>query len=232
MLKAILLDFNGVIINDEVIHQELIVDLLLQENLRPAATDYQQCCLGRSDRACLRDLLAQRGRMVDDDYLDRLIARKAQAYQQHLDRLPEIPIYPGLEPFLIQLQSKGLWLGLVTGALRREAENILHRAQLAGYFQVVVGGDETLQSKPHPEGYLLAVDRLNQRYPDAEIAPYQCLAIEDTLAGITAAKRAGMQVVGIAHTYPFHFMQRQANWAIDNFHDLEVDRIERCFALI
>jgi HAD superfamily hydrolase (TIGR01509 family) len=232
MLKAILLDFNGVIIDDEIVHQELIADILLQENLRPTARDYQQCCLGRNDRACLRDLLSQRGRIVGDDYLDRLIARKAIAYQQYIERLPQLPIYPGLEAFLIHLQSKGLWIGLVTGALRQEAEGILQKARLAGYFQVLVGGDEISQSKPDPEGYLLAVDRLNQLYPQAAIAPSQCLAIEDTPAGIAAAKRAGMQVVGIAHTYPFHFMQRQANWAIDHFHDLEIDRIERRFALV
>lgn len=232
MLKAVLFDFNGVIINDEAIHRELIEDLLLQENLPPIAKDYNQCCLGRSDRACLRELLARRGRAVSEDYLSKLIARKAQAYRQHLASLEQIPLYPGLEPLLIQLQSKALYLGLVTGSLRAEAEAILQQVNLAHYFQVIVGGDEINQSKPEPEGYLLAVERLNHRFPEVAIAPKDCLVIEDTLAGITAGKRAGMQVVGVAHSYPFHFMQRQANWAIDDFFELDLERVEQAFAPI
>ncbi len=62
MLKAILLDFNGVIINDEAIHQELIDEILLGENLRPAGAEYAEFCLGRSDYTGLRDILAHRGR--------------------------------------------------------------------------------------------------------------------------------------------------------------------------
>ena len=230
MLKAVLFDFNGVIINDEAIHQALIEDLLLQENLRPTAQDYQQCCLGRSDRACLRDLLQRRGRYVTEKDLDRLIALKASAYQQRLADLEEIPIYPGISPFLAHLQTKCLLIGLVTGALRAEAEAILQQVKLASYFQVIVGGDEIAGSKPDPEGYLLAVDRLNQGFPENAIATSDCLVIEDTPAGMTAAKRAGMKVVGIAHTYPFHFMQRQAHWAIDDFADLELERVEKSFA--
>lgn len=232
MLKAVLFDFNGVIVNDEAIHRELIEDLLLQENLPPVTKDYVQCCLGRSDRACLRDLLTGRGRAVSEDYLSKLITKKAQAYRHRLACLDQIPLYPGLEPFLVELQSKALYLGLVTGALRAEAEAILGQVNLIDYFPVIVGGDEIEHSKPDPEGYLRAVERLNQQWPTAAIAPENCLVIEDTLAGITAAKRAGMQVVGVAHSFPFHFMQRQAHWAIDGFSQLDLDRVEKTFALL
>jgi beta-phosphoglucomutase-like phosphatase (HAD superfamily) len=64
------------------------------------------------------------------------------------------------------------------------------------------------------------------------LQPWECLVIEDTFVGCEAAKRAGMQVVGIAHTYPFHFMQRVSNWAIDNFSQLDIDRVEETFSQI
>jgi beta-phosphoglucomutase-like phosphatase (HAD superfamily) len=64
------------------------------------------------------------------------------------------------------------------------------------------------------------------------LQPQECLVIEDTFVGCEAAKRAGMQVVGIAHTYPFHFMQRVSNWAIDNFSQLDLDRVEETFSQI
>jgi beta-phosphoglucomutase len=55
------------------------------------------------------------------------------------------------------------------------------------------------------------------------------MAIEDTFAGLTALKRAGIQAVAIANTYPFHMLQRRANWTIDRFEDLEFDRVNAYF---
>jgi beta-phosphoglucomutase-like phosphatase (HAD superfamily) len=52
-LKAVLFDFNGVIVKDEPIHQQLIEEIMLAENLRPSLQEYREICLGRSDRACI-----------------------------------------------------------------------------------------------------------------------------------------------------------------------------------
>ncbi|MDX2212784.1 MAG: HAD family phosphatase [Oculatellaceae cyanobacterium bins.114] len=230
MLKAVLFDFNGIIINDEPLHQKLIDQLLIEENLRPKPEEYWQTCVGRSDRACLTDLLTQRGRVVTDKYLNDLIARKSRAYQQQLQAIDKLPIYPGLTDLIFQLRSSQIKMAVVSGAVRAEIELVLERSQLAQHFSVIVAGDEITQSKPEPEGYLLAVKRLNQQFPDLLLQPNECLAIEDTFAGIEAAKRAGIQVVGVANTYPFHMMQRQANWAVDYLMELELDRIRDRFS--
>ena len=102
-LKAVLFDFNGVIINDESIHQQLVEEILLQENLRPSSDEYREVCLGRSDRVCLTELLKRRGRFVTESYLTQLISRKAQAYQHKLEMLEKLPIYPGLEDVIFQI---------------------------------------------------------------------------------------------------------------------------------
>ncbi|MGK7932956.1 MAG: HAD family hydrolase [Microcystaceae cyanobacterium] len=226
MLKAILLDFNGIIINDEAIHQALIDELLLGENLRPSGQEFSEFCLGRSDRTCLRDILAHRGRVVTDEYIDKLIEKKAQAYEKRLETLEKLPIYDGVATFLEKISLKDLKIGLVTGALASEVQFILNRSNLARYFEVIVAGDGVQMGKPRPDCYLLAVERFNRLDFNLQLEPSNCLAIEDTPAGIKAAKRAGMQVVGVANTYPLHFMQRFANWAIDSLSELEWDRIE------
>jgi beta-phosphoglucomutase len=228
-LKAVLFDFNGVIINDELIHAELVSEILLGENLRVSSEDYQEACLGRSDRACFRQILAARGRFADDKALTQLIARKAQAYQQRLETLETLPIYP-VEDFLVTLQQAGIAIALVTGALRSEVESILERAQLASYFHCIVAGDDITSSKPDPYGYLLAVERLSRAFPGLNLAPEHCLVIEDTFAGIEAAKKAGMQVVGVANTYPFHLLQRCCNWTVDCLADLELERVQAVFS--
>lgn len=226
-LKAILFDFNGVIINDESIHEELIDDLLLGENLRPEVSEYKDLCLGKSDRACLKDILFHRGRVVTDDYLTKLIEAKTQAYQQKLEQLANLPIYPGIEAFLDLIKTQELAIGLVSGALREEIELVLQKANLADYFSVIIAGDDLKASKPEPDSYLMAVDRLNQSLSNLNLNPAECLAIEDTPAGIEAAKKAGMQVVGIANTYPLHMLQRQADWTVDHFNEIEIDRVKQ-----
>ena len=235
-LKAVLFDFNGVIINDELIHEQLIEQILIEENLRPKLGEFQKFCLGRSDRASLTDLLNHRGRVVTETYLQQLIQCKAKAYQQHLENLEKLPLYPGLEDFIFKLRARcvfegdSLKLAVVSGAIRCEVELVLNRANLAKYFTVIVAGDETTISKPEPDSYLLAVERLNQQYSGLNLQPCECLAIEDTLAGIQAAKRAGIKVVGVANTYQFHMLQRKANWTVDYLCDLEIDRVHQIYS--
>jgi beta-phosphoglucomutase len=226
-LKAIFLDFNGVIINDEPIHKELIDEIILAENLRPQEDEFKELCLGRSDRACLQDILVRRGRFVSDSYLDKLIRAKTLSYQQKIVSLENIPIYPEIPIFLSQVKERGLLIGLVSGALLSEVELILSKSNLLGYFDVIVAGDEIQASKPAPEGYLMAIERMNVKYSSINLKPFNCLAIEDTPAGIQAAKSAGIQVIGITNTYPMHMLQRLSNWTLDYLEDLEFDRLDR-----
>jgi beta-phosphoglucomutase len=242
MLKAVLLDFNGVVINDEAIHRQLMDELLLSENLRPLTpAEYQQFCLGRSDRACLTGLFDHRGRGLTEAYLQKLIDRKAEQYHYKLVALETLPIYEGVPAFLERLQLHRLAIALVTGAVRSEVEYILERSGLRPYFPVIVAGDDLAASKPQPDGYLTAIAHLNEYRiatqddqailaDNTDLLPKECLAIEDTFAGIEAAKAAGVPVVGIAHTYPYHFMQRRANWAIDRFDELDLDRLQVIFS--
>lgn len=229
MLKAVLFDFNGVIINDEPLHQKLLDKILVEENLRPKPEEYWELCVGRSDRACLRDLLERRGRVPTDDYLDGLIERKSRYYLAELSAIEKLPSYAGIEDILFQIRAAHLVTAVVSGALRAEIDLVLQRLNLTQAFSTVIAGDDISASKPDPEGYLKAVAALNTQHPDLQLEPQHCLVIEDTPAGIEAAKNAGMQVVGVANTYPFHMIQRQANWTVDYLTDLELERVQQVF---
>ncbi|WP_239033338.1 HAD family hydrolase [Leptothermofonsia sichuanensis] len=229
-LKAVLFDFNGVIIHDEPIHEKLLNQLLIEENMRPKPGEFRQVCLGRSDRACLTELFNRRGRIIHDALLDELIARKARLYAQELATLDKLPLYPGLDDFIFHLRAAKVKLAVVSGAIRSEIELVLKRAELNEFFSVIVSGDEGIPSKPEPAIYLKAIERLNQQFPDLNLKPQESLAIEDTFAGIEAAKRAGIPVVGVANSYPYHMLQRRANWTVDYISDLELDRVQQVFA--
>jgi HAD superfamily hydrolase (TIGR01509 family) len=229
-LKAVIFDFNGVIIKDEPIHEQLTEQLLIEENLTLKPGEYRKVCLGRSDRTCLQDLLATRGRVVSETYLTQLLKRKAQGYVQQLQNIENLPLYPGLESLLLQIRSHNLKIALVSGAIRQEIDLVLNHSNLAEYFEIVVTGDDITVSKPEPDSYLLVLERLNQEYPGLDFQAQECLVIEDTLAGIQAAKRAGMRVVGVANTYPFHMLQRCCNWTVDYLSELELEQIQEVFS--
>lgn len=228
-LRAVLFDFNGVIVDDEAIHARLISEILLSENLRPQADEYQQFCLGRSDRECLDNVLSRRGRYVNTAYLDKLLTQKSQAYQAELEKLETLPLFPDVSDLIKTLVNQDIKLGLVTGALRGEVEFILKRAGLWSDFTVVVTANEVSPGKPDPAGYVMAVNQLHDLFPDLDVSPSHCLVIEDTFMGIEAAKRAGLPVLGIAHTFPFHMLQRRCNWVIDRFAELDLAYVQAVF---
>ncbi|NJK67911.1 MAG: HAD family phosphatase [Microcoleus sp. CSU_2_2] len=231
-LKAVLLEFNGVIINDESIRERIVDRLMLEENLQLKRGEFREVCLGKSERACTVELLSRRGRFMTETYLDRLLIRKSQAYKAQIDTLEKLPIYPGLAEFLAKIRAIGLKIAIVSGAMRSDIEFVLNRVDLAANFELIVAGDDLMASKPEPDGYFLAVERLNQQYPDFNLQLRECLAVEDSFAGIEAAKKAGIQVVGVTHTYPFHMIQRQANWTVDYFADLELDRVQELCSIV
>lgn len=224
-LKAILFNFNGVIINDDFVHQQLVDDILLSENLSPSGGQYQQYYPGKSDRMGLKNLFSMRGRILDHQYLDSLLQKKAIAYQKMMDELEQLPIIDKVVEFILQTQTNHLPLAIVTGAVREEVEYILKRSNLRQYFPVIVGGNDVKECKPSAESYLLAVEKLNQLHPELFLQPSQCLAIEDTPIGIEAAKNAGIQVVVVANTYPLHMLQRQSNWCVDHLLELDLERV-------
>jgi beta-phosphoglucomutase len=221
-LQAVLFDFNGTIIDDEAIHHQLIDELLISENLRPTGKTYRQISLGKSDRVALLDILMEQGRAMDDRQLQEMLNRKSAAYQRRLSELTELPIYSDLIDCLDRLESAGLQLAIVTGATRADVEMVMTKTSLGKRFKTIVAAEDVPRGKPAPDGYLQAAQQLG-------VAPQECLAIEDTFPGILSAKAAHIPVIGIAHTYPFHMLQRRANWAVDCFADLEIQRIQATY---
>lgn len=229
-LQAVLFEINGVFLNDAAIQFALIDELLLGENLRPTDQIFQNQSLGKSDRRCLKEALSLRGRIVDDAYLDKLIAKKSPAYQQQLAALDPFPVAADILPFITALKLKNLLLGIVTGYNRPDTEFILGQLQLENAFDVIITADEVPQFKPSGEAYRAALHTLQAKYPNRELAAQNCLAIEDNFHGIQAAKSANIPVVGLARTYPFHMMQRCSNWCVDYLTELELERIDPSLA--
>jgi HAD superfamily hydrolase (TIGR01509 family) len=222
MLRAALLDFNGVLVNDEPIHLRLFQRLLAEEGFEGfTEAEYWQRYAGLDDRAALRALLERSGEVPDEPRLMRLIARKSSYYQEEIRR-QGYPFFPGAAAAVRALAGAGLHLGIVSGALRDEVVGALAQEGLGASFKVLITAEDVAASKPEPEGYRRGVAALNAAPPLPErlLHPHEVLAVEDTPAGLQAARAAGLTTLALAHTYPR--AQLRADLILDRIADLRV----------
>ena len=201
MLRALIFDFNGVIVNDEPLHLQLFQRVLTEEGIRLEAADYYEKYLGFDDRGCFEAALAEAGQEVSHGRIARLIARKAAYYQEEVRR-DGYPFFPGAIE-LVREAATRMPLVLVSGALRDEVVGALRQAGIEGAFKRLITAEDVERGKPDPEGYALAVAALNAEapLPPRLIHPHECAAIEDSPAGLEAAAAAGLRTVGVAQTY-------------------------------
>ena len=193
--RAIIFDFNGVILDDETWHYEALAGVLRDEGLALSRDTYDADFLGVDDEDCFRRAWTGAGREVPTsvESLD-LVARKAASYMRMARG--GWALFPGVADTLRRLAAL-IPLAINSGALRSEIAEVLSQFGLADLFVAVIAGDEHPHSKPHPEGYLLALDALRRAPGLADLPGDACLAIEDAPNGLRAARAAGMRTLGV-----------------------------------
>jgi beta-phosphoglucomutase len=198
-LKAIIFDFNGVIVDDEPLHLELFRKVLLEEGIFLSAEDYHEKYLGYDDRTCFIEVLCDNSRTpdaADDAFIQELIDRKAEYYRQAIAE--RMLLFPGVVELV--RRSAEFPLAITSGALRSEIELVLQRGEIRDYFRVIVAAEDVSACKPDPEGYIKALELLKTEV-DSTIQPHECLVIEDSIAGVEAAKAAGMRCLAVTNSY-------------------------------
>jgi HAD superfamily hydrolase (TIGR01509 family) len=200
MIRAVIFDFNGVLVDDEEVHFELFREVLAEEAVVLSAPQYHERFLGYDDRKCFEAALREAGQEAAPERLDALVARKAARYVRVAEA--GLRFFPAAAECLTALAER--WpLAINSGALRPEIEFALNRLSCRELVSVIIAAEDTHRCKPHPQGYLQALDALRLLpHPSlAALSAEQCLVVEDSLAGVESAKGAGMRVAGIAHTY-------------------------------
>ncbi len=199
MIRAVIFDFNGVLLDDESVHFDLFQEVLDQEGVHITEHDYHSRYLGLDDRACLETALRDGGQTASQARLDELIARKGRRYFEVAAQ--GLRFFPGAAECLARL-SKTFPLAINSGALRAEIVFALDLLDRRDAVPVVVAAEDATYCKPHPEGYTLAHrGLLASGAAPSDLLPSECLVIEDSLAGIESAKGAGMKAVGVPNTY-------------------------------
>jgi beta-phosphoglucomutase len=181
---VLLLDYNGVIVDDEPLHWEAFFAVLAEEGLALSREEYYAEYLGRDDRACFRRVLNDDGRPIVPGDIPQLVARKGARYFALAER--GLPLVPGAAAFVREAARR--WpVAVVSGATRREVALGLAQAGLAAEVRAIVTCDDVATSKPDPSGFRLGLARLAASTP----GPWRAAIVEDSLPGLAAARALG-----------------------------------------
>jgi beta-phosphoglucomutase len=197
MIRAIVFDLDGTLADTEPLHFEAFAEILRTQVIELDREHYFRSLIGLDDRDCFATVLRQNGRDVTEPVLDELCTRKASKYQQMI--VGRDVTYPGAAQFVRRCAER-FPLIVATGTLRVEAETILTCAGLRKFFVDIVAAEDVEHGKPSPDIFETALGRLGfllRSHPPLE--PAECLVVEDTVAGIEAAHRAGMPVLALCH---------------------------------
>jgi HAD superfamily hydrolase (TIGR01509 family) len=200
MLRAVIFDFNGIIVDDEPIHFELFQKVLGEEGIILTEDAYYARYLGFDDKGAFAAAYRDNTRTLSDEKLSGLIRRKAGYYQEAIRN--HVAIFPGVKKLIADLLGH-LPLAVASGALRQEIETILRTAELLGSFAAIVAAEDVERGKPDPDIFLKALAQLNAKTSDGTpIAAAECLVIEDSKEGIKGARRAGMKCLAVTNSHP------------------------------
>jgi HAD superfamily hydrolase (TIGR01509 family) len=223
MLRALIFDFNGIIVDDEPIHFELFKQVLAEEGIELTEEDYYARYLGFDDRGAFTAAYREHRRSLDEPLLARLIGRKAIYYQSEIRN--KVRIFPGVEKLVAAL-APAFPLAVASGALRQEIETILATAGLLKHFAVIISAEDVNHGKPEPEIFLKALAGLNARGENNHpIDAPECLVIEDSKEGIRGARRAGMKCLAVSNSHPVELLQ-EANAVVKSLEAVSLNFLQ------
>lgn len=197
MLRAVIFDFNGIIVDDEPIHFELFQKVFAEEGIALTHDAYYARYLGFDDRGAFGFGFDEHQRPLSEAKLTELIERKAVYYQDAIRN--HVAIFPGVKKLVADL-AQSLPLAVASGALRNEIETILATASLIEHFKAIVSAEDVERGKPEPDIFLKALAALNAGNANP-IQPGECVVIEDSKEGIKGARRAGMRCLAVTNSH-------------------------------
>ncbi len=221
-LQAIVFDFDGVIADSERLHLRSYQEILAPEGITMSTEDYFARYLGYDDVGVFKALARDHDIEMDETRITQLIARKGERYEA-LAAAGEM-LFPGAADF-IRAAAAAVPIAIASGALTHEIEHVLERAGLRSIFPVIVGADQTARSKPHPDPYQAAFERL-RAHSGRDLAGSRTVAIEDSRWGLVSAHDAGLRTVAVTTTYAEADLRADAELVVAGLHALTLDALD------
>jgi beta-phosphoglucomutase len=213
LIKAAIFDLDGVIVDTAKYHYLAWKRLARQLGFDLTEEDNEQ--LKGISRIHSMEIVARIGGLsLPEAELRRLANLKNEWFIEYIEQMRPDEVFPGVVELVKDLRARGIRIGLASSS--KNAPAVLGILQITELFDVVVDGTMIIHSKPDPEIFLLAAERLG-------LPPEVCLVFEDAEAGVEAALRAGMRCVGIGSEVQLG----KADMVLARTGDFTIDMIQR-----
>ena len=214
--RAVVFDFDGVLVNTEDLHLLAYQQTFVGRGWSLDRDAYFDNYLGFDDLGLIRGFAADHGLRLSEAEVEAILIEKSRRYEKMVETQPVL--YPTAAAAIARLGST-FKLAIASGSLRSEIMAILRASQLAQAFSVVVGADDVDKSKPAPDSYIAAVERLG-------VGAASAVAIEDAPLGILAARTAGLRTIGITTSYPRRALT-DANHVVDSLDEVSTELVDK-----
>jgi len=186
---GVIFNSDGVLVNSEPVSLEAFRRMYAEVNIELSEDDLTSV-IGHTAEASASMMWDRHGYfMKHEEYLER----EERNYRQLVDE-QGIAVFPGVIDLLDELADQQIPFALASSGHAAKIEMNLAAARLKDRFSIVVSGDDVDWGKPDPEIFLLAASHLS-------LPPERCIVIEDSIAGVEAARRAGMSCVAVTNTF-------------------------------
>jgi HAD superfamily hydrolase (TIGR01509 family) len=214
LLKALIFDMDGVLINSEPLHERAKREALLEAGITVPESLFASYT-GSSDKAMIYEVAAAHG--LNEQRSSEILDRKYRIYESLEHTL--CPVSGAIE--FVRWAKSRYRLALGTSATARNRETTLKSLQIESMFEVTVDSASFSQPKPSPEVFQIAVERLG-------LSPNTCLVIEDAVNGIVAARAAGCFSAGLTTSFPEPSLRKAgADIVVGSFSELKTLLIAR-----
>jgi HAD superfamily hydrolase (TIGR01509 family) len=216
MLAGVIFDFDGVIVDSHPAHLQAWKAFLLSKGKNASDAELSLVREGAKREEILRYFLGD----LTQEQITLYGFEKDRLFQA---RARELKLVPGLSEFLAQVDGAGLPSAVATSGSRSRVERALEEFNLRGRFRAVVTGEDVARGKPDPALFLLAAKAI-------QVDPGCILVCEDAVAGVIAAKAAGMKCMAIAAEGRSSLLKDVgADLVMQDFTDTNVKDIRRIF---
>lgn len=191
-MKGVIFDLDGVLVSTDELHYQAWKRLANELGITTFTREDNARQRGVSRMASLEVVLEKCEKSFDEEEKVRLAELKNNYYKESLKTLTPECLLPGAEEVLKLLREKGIKTSV--GSASKNAPEILERIGILSLLDEISCGLDTTKSKPDPEVFLIAAEKLN-------LKPEECLVVEDSAAGIEAAKVGGMKSLAVGPLY-------------------------------
>lgn len=213
---AVIFDMDGVVVDNTKYHALAWKTFAKKRGKTITTKEVKEKVLGLFNKEIFEWFF---GCTLTTERIQRFADEKEALYRKVY--APAIRPLPGLHAFLEKLKAHHVRVGLATAAPPINVRWVLRKTGLARYFRTIVDDTGVARGKPHPDIFLKCAKRLG-------VTPRHCVVFEDAMSGITAARRAGMKVVGVATTHKPNEL-RHTDLVVRDFRKLTLDRLQKLF---